>query len=425
MLDRYERLHLQAVAARVHAEQDDQEQQGPVPAARRPGRAPRQAAHLLGGDAWQSESASRSPTTPCRPTCAGSPPRSCSTSSSHRGSWVVLFFYPGDFTFICPTELAAFARAPRRVPRARAPSCSRRARTAASATRPGSRPIRGSRTSAIPVIADSLRDAEPRLRRAARGRGDGSRHVHHRPRRRAAAHEHHRARRRPQRRRGPARPARVQDRSDVPRRLGAGRSDADEARTTGSRRCSPTSSARSSTRSVSAPSASRSPPATRSSPKATPPTASTSSRAGEVAISRRSPDGRRGQARAARPRSVLRRGRDPRRDAADGDRARGRRRRADRPELAGVPGRRSSDPTARSATSPRSPRSGSRSRGERRRCAGRSGSGTGCQPGRDHDRRRMPTPDERAQSWREDQRSAARIIETALTTSPTIQPATF
>ena len=30
--------------------------------------------------------------------------------SRHRGSWVVLFFYPGDFTLICPTELAAFAR---------------------------------------------------------------------------------------------------------------------------------------------------------------------------------------------------------------------------------------------------------------------------------------------------------------------------
>ncbi len=27
-----------------------------------------------------------------------------------RGSWVVLFFYPGDFTFICPTELSAFAQ---------------------------------------------------------------------------------------------------------------------------------------------------------------------------------------------------------------------------------------------------------------------------------------------------------------------------
>jgi alkyl hydroperoxide reductase subunit AhpC len=29
--------------------------------------------------------------------------------ASHRGKWVVLFFYPRDFTFICPTELAAFA----------------------------------------------------------------------------------------------------------------------------------------------------------------------------------------------------------------------------------------------------------------------------------------------------------------------------
>jgi alkyl hydroperoxide reductase subunit AhpC len=29
--------------------------------------------------------------------------------SGHRGKWVVLFFYPRDFTFICPTELAAFA----------------------------------------------------------------------------------------------------------------------------------------------------------------------------------------------------------------------------------------------------------------------------------------------------------------------------
>jgi peroxiredoxin (alkyl hydroperoxide reductase subunit C) len=28
---------------------------------------------------------------------------------SNRGRWVVLFFYPRDFTFICPTELASFA----------------------------------------------------------------------------------------------------------------------------------------------------------------------------------------------------------------------------------------------------------------------------------------------------------------------------
>ena len=29
----------------------------------------------------------------------------------YRGSWVVLFFYPGDFTFVCPTEIKGFNRA--------------------------------------------------------------------------------------------------------------------------------------------------------------------------------------------------------------------------------------------------------------------------------------------------------------------------
>jgi alkyl hydroperoxide reductase subunit AhpC len=28
---------------------------------------------------------------------------------SYRGSWLVLFFYPRDFTFICPTELKGFS----------------------------------------------------------------------------------------------------------------------------------------------------------------------------------------------------------------------------------------------------------------------------------------------------------------------------
>lgn len=30
--------------------------------------------------------------------------------SEYRGSWVVLFFYPLDFTFICPTEIHDFSR---------------------------------------------------------------------------------------------------------------------------------------------------------------------------------------------------------------------------------------------------------------------------------------------------------------------------
>lgn len=29
---------------------------------------------------------------------------------SVRGKWLVLFFYPADFTFICPTEVAGFSR---------------------------------------------------------------------------------------------------------------------------------------------------------------------------------------------------------------------------------------------------------------------------------------------------------------------------
>lgn len=31
--------------------------------------------------------------------------------SSYRGKWLILFFYPGDFTFVCPTELSELAAA--------------------------------------------------------------------------------------------------------------------------------------------------------------------------------------------------------------------------------------------------------------------------------------------------------------------------
>jgi peroxiredoxin (alkyl hydroperoxide reductase subunit C) len=29
--------------------------------------------------------------------------------SDYRGKWAVLFFYPLDFTFVCPTEIRGFA----------------------------------------------------------------------------------------------------------------------------------------------------------------------------------------------------------------------------------------------------------------------------------------------------------------------------
>jgi peroxiredoxin (alkyl hydroperoxide reductase subunit C) len=30
--------------------------------------------------------------------------------SDYRGKWLVLFFYPADFTFVCPTEILAFSQ---------------------------------------------------------------------------------------------------------------------------------------------------------------------------------------------------------------------------------------------------------------------------------------------------------------------------
>ena len=30
--------------------------------------------------------------------------------SDYKGKWVVLYFYPSDFTFICPREVAEFSR---------------------------------------------------------------------------------------------------------------------------------------------------------------------------------------------------------------------------------------------------------------------------------------------------------------------------
>src|SRR5260221_4239687 len=32
------------------------------------------------------------------------------TQDSHPGEWLVLFFWPMDFTFVCPTEIAEFGR---------------------------------------------------------------------------------------------------------------------------------------------------------------------------------------------------------------------------------------------------------------------------------------------------------------------------
>lgn len=46
------------------------------------------------------------------PACIGSEKESLTTidNNTYAGKWVVYFFYPKDFTFICPTEIAEFNR---------------------------------------------------------------------------------------------------------------------------------------------------------------------------------------------------------------------------------------------------------------------------------------------------------------------------
>ena len=31
-------------------------------------------------------------------------------NDTYKGKWLVLFFYPKDFTFVCPTEITGFAK---------------------------------------------------------------------------------------------------------------------------------------------------------------------------------------------------------------------------------------------------------------------------------------------------------------------------
>ena len=147
--------------------------------------------------------------------------------SIHRGSWVVLFFYPGDFTLICPTELAAFAKRhddflaeDAVLLAASTNSCF--SHKAWFETDPRLADVR------YPVIADSLRELS---RTFGVLQEDGTAHrgtfiidpngvlMHM---------SINGARRRPQRRRGAANPARVSHRGDVPGQLGGGRRDPHE-----------------------------------------------------------------------------------------------------------------------------------------------------------------------------------------------------
>jgi len=56
--------------------------------------------------------------------------------SDYKGKWVVLFFYPLDFTFVCPTEIKAFNEKFDEFKKME-PKLSPAPRTVNSATKPG------------------------------------------------------------------------------------------------------------------------------------------------------------------------------------------------------------------------------------------------------------------------------------------------
>jgi len=58
------------------------------------------------------------------------------THESFPGKWQVVFFWPKDFTFVCPTEIAAFGKLDREF-RAATRSCSASVSTASSCISPG------------------------------------------------------------------------------------------------------------------------------------------------------------------------------------------------------------------------------------------------------------------------------------------------
>ena len=144
------------------------------------------------------------------------------TDADLKGKWSVVFFYPADFTFVCPTELgdladnyAEFQRSASRSTRSRP--------TPTSPTRRGTT-LRHHRQDPVPDGRRPDRQLSRELRRAARRPGPGRpRHVPGRPRRRDPARRDHRRGHRPQRRRAAAqgqgravRPRRTRTRSARP-----------------------------------------------------------------------------------------------------------------------------------------------------------------------------------------------------------------
>ena len=76
------------------------------------------------------------------------------TEQDLAGKWAVFFFYPADFTFVCPTELEDLGEHYDDAAEARRRSLSPSRPTRISATRPGTTPPRRSASSTFPFLGD-------------------------------------------------------------------------------------------------------------------------------------------------------------------------------------------------------------------------------------------------------------------------------
>ena len=144
--------------------------------------------------------------------------------SDYRGKWVVLFFYPLDFTFVCPTEIQGFAKHNEEFEKLGAQVLgasvdSEHSHKAWIERDFGSLPF--------PLLSDIRREATGRLRRPPARRHRAARHLHRRPRGHAQVRRGARQQHRPQHRRDAPRPPGAPDRRALPGGLAARPGDAE------------------------------------------------------------------------------------------------------------------------------------------------------------------------------------------------------
>ncbi len=77
------------------------------------------------------------------------------SDDDYPGKWKVVFFWPKDFTFVCPTEIAAFGKKQPRLSSTATRRCWASAPTTSSSTSPGARTTPTSRTCRSPCSRTS------------------------------------------------------------------------------------------------------------------------------------------------------------------------------------------------------------------------------------------------------------------------------